>query len=108
VVFGVGLLGAALVAAIVASMAGAWGLSAVFGWRHILNERPNRSSAKFYTTYALAHIAGATLVLASVDLVRLSIDVEVMNALLLSVVLGLLLMLEAKGPTKPVAHGRSA
>ncbi|MBV8927940.1 MAG: divalent metal cation transporter [Mycobacteriaceae bacterium] len=96
VIFGLGMLGAALVAAIVASLAGAWGLSEVFGWQHTLNERPDRSTAKFYGTYALAHIAGAAIVLASVNLVHLAIDVEVMNALLLPIVLGLLLMLEAK------------
>ncbi|MGO9928614.1 MAG: NRAMP family divalent metal transporter [Mycobacterium sp.] len=96
VLFGLGMLGAALVAAIVASLAGAWGLSEVFGWRHTLNERPSRSTAKFYITYALAHIIGAALVLASVDLVNLAVDVEVMNALLLPIVLGLLLALEAK------------
>ncbi len=95
VLFGLGMLGAALVAAIVASLAGAWGLSEVFGWRHTLNQRPNRATAKFYTTYALAHIIGAVLVLGSVDLVNLAVDVEVMNALLLPIVLGLLLVLEA-------------
>ena len=96
VLFGLGMLGAALVAAIVASLAGAWGLSEVFGWRHTLNQRPNRATAKFYITYALAHLIGAALVLTSVDLVNLAVDVEVMNALLLPIVLGLLLMLEAK------------
>ncbi len=96
VLFGLGMLGAALVAAIVASLAGAWGLSEVFGWRHTLNERPNRATAKFYLTYALAHIVGAVLVLASVNLVNLAVDVEVMNALLLPIVLGLLLTLEAR------------
>ncbi len=95
-VFGLGMLGAALVAAIVASLAGAWGLAEVFGWKHTLNERPNRATAKFYVTYALAHILGAALVLASVDLVNLAVDVEVMNALLLPIVLGLLLALEAR------------
>ena len=90
------MLGAALVAAIVASLAGAWGLSEVFGWRHTLNERPGRSTAKFYIAYALAHIIGAALVLASINLVNLAINIEVMNALLLPIVLGLLLMLEAK------------
>ncbi|MGZ4582956.1 MAG: NRAMP family divalent metal transporter [Mycobacterium sp.] len=96
VLFGLGMLGAALVAAIVASLAGAWGLSEVFGWKHTLNERPSRTTAKFYITYALAHVIGAALVLASVDLVNLAVDVEVMNALLLPIVLGLLLALEAK------------
>ncbi|OOK74019.1 natural resistance-associated macrophage family protein [Mycobacterium kansasii] len=91
VLFGLGMLGAALVAAIVASLAGAWGLSEVFGWQHTLNQRPTRATAKFYTTYALAHLVGAALVLGSVDLVNLAVDVEVMNALLLPIVLGLLL-----------------
>ncbi|OBJ16211.1 hypothetical protein A5623_18875 [Mycobacterium colombiense] len=44
----------------------------------------------------LAHIVGAVVVLASVDLVNLAVDVEVMNALLLPIVLGLLLALEAR------------
>jgi Mn2+/Fe2+ NRAMP family transporter len=95
VLFGLGMLGAALIAAIVSSLAGAWGLAEVFGWKHTLNQRPSRATAKFYLTYALAHIAGAILVLASADLVSLAVDVEVMNALLLPVVLGFLLVLEA-------------
>jgi NRAMP (natural resistance-associated macrophage protein)-like metal ion transporter len=96
VLFGLGMLGAALVAALVSSLAGAWGLAEVFGWKHTLNERPSRRTAKFYTTYTLTHVIGALLVLASVDLVALSVDVEVMNALLLPVVLGFLLALEAR------------
>ncbi|WP_066907060.1 NRAMP family divalent metal transporter [Mycobacterium interjectum] len=113
VLFGLGMLGAALVAAIVSSLAGAWGLSEVFGWKHTLNERPNRATAKFYITYGLAHVIGAVLVLASVDLVNLAVDVEVMNALLLPIVLGLLLALEARalpeewrmrGPRKHIAR----
>jgi Mn2+/Fe2+ NRAMP family transporter len=96
VLFGIGMLGAAMVAALVSSLAGAWGLSEIFGWKHTLNRRPDRKSAKFYITYALAHVAGAILVLASVDLVSLAVDVEVMNALLLPIVLGFLLALERK------------
>ncbi len=43
------------------------------------------------------HIVGAALVLASVNLIDLAVDVEVMNALLLPpIVLGLLLALEAR------------
>ncbi len=94
VLFGLGMLGAALVAAIVSSLAGAWGLAEVFGWQHTLNERPCRANAKFYLSYALAHVAGAVLVLISTDLVSLSVDVMVMNAMLLPIVLGFLLALE--------------
>ena len=72
-------------------------MAEVFGWKHSLNERPNRANAKFYATYALAHILGAFFVLGSrTTLVGLSVDVEVMNALLLPIVIGFLLVLESK------------
>jgi len=95
ILFGACMLGAALVAALVCSLAGAWGLSEIFGWNHTLNRRPDRRTCGFYLTYALAHAAGAVLVLVSIDLVSLTIGVEVMNALLLPIVLGFLLALEA-------------
>jgi len=106
VIVGAGLLGGALVAAIVASVAGAWALAEVGGWRHSLNEAPSRANMKFFISYALTHIAGAALVLASVNLIRLAIDVEVLNALLLPLVLGMLLALEAKAlPDHLRMHG---
>jgi Mn2+/Fe2+ NRAMP family transporter len=106
VLLGAALLGAALVAALVASLAGAWGISEVFGWTHTLNERPDRKTAKFYFTYCLAHVLGAVIVLLSFNLVNLVIDVEVMNALLLPIVLGLLLALESKAlPSEHRMHG---
>ena len=93
---GLAMLGAALVAALVASLAAAWGLSEVFGWSHSLNERPDRSTYKFYAVYWLAHILGAVVVLSGVGLVETVVDVEVMNALLLPIVLGLLLAIEPR------------
>lgn len=98
---GASILGGALVAALVVSLAGAWGMSEVLGWDHSLNGGFSRANAKFYVTYCLAHVLGAVLVLASVDLVSLAIDVEVLNALLLPIVLGFLLLLEARAlPTE--------
>jgi Mn2+/Fe2+ NRAMP family transporter len=106
VLLGTAVLGAALVAALVASLAGAWGISEVFGWAHTLNERPDRKTAKFYFTYGFAHVIGAVIVLLSLHLVRLVIDVEVMNALLLPIVLGFLLLLEARAlPNEHRLHG---
>ncbi len=96
VLIGASILGGALVAALVVSLAGSWGIAEVLGWKHSLNERISRKNAKFYVTYTLAHLVGAVLVLASVDLVGLAVDCEVMNALLLPIVLGFLLALEAK------------
>jgi Mn2+/Fe2+ NRAMP family transporter len=106
VLLGITVLGAALVAALVASLAAAWGISEVFGWTHTLNERPDRKTAKFYITYGLAHVLGAVVVLLSLNLVNLVIDVEVMNALLLPIVLGFLLALEARAlPSDYRMHG---
>jgi Mn2+/Fe2+ NRAMP family transporter len=106
VLLGAAVLGAALVAALVASLAGAWGISEVCGWKHTLNERPSRQSAQFYVTYCAAHVVGAVVVLLSINLIHLVIDVEVMNTLLLPVVLGLLLALEARAlPNEYRMHG---
>jgi Mn2+/Fe2+ NRAMP family transporter len=106
VLLGAAVLGAALVAGLVASLAGAWGISEVFGWTHSLNGLPCRKNAKFYIVYGLAHVVGAVVVLLSLDLVNLVVDVEVMNALLLPIVLGLLLALEARAlPYEHRMHG---
>ncbi len=106
ILVGVTFLGAAVVAALVVSLAGAWGMSEVLGWRHSLNEPLSRHNAHFYGLYAVGLILGAALVLASVDLVRLAIDVEVMNALLLPIVLGFLVALEARVlPPENRMHG---
>ena len=89
-----------------ASLAGAWGIAEVFGWADTLNERPDRNTAKFYLTYGAAHVIGAAIVLCSFNLVHLVIDVEVMNAIVLPVVLGFLLVLEARAlPTEQRMHG---
>ncbi len=93
--FGLGLVGASFVAALVVSLAGAWGVSEVFGWRHSLND-PVPHARHFYWLYATAVIGGAALVLCTRNLVNLAVDVEIMNAMLLPIVLGFLLVLEAK------------
>lgn len=90
--FGLGILGAAMVAAIVVSMAAAWGFGEVTGYRHSLEHRP-WEAPWFYVVFSLAVIGGAILVAVVPNLVALSVGVEVMNALLLPLVLGFLLAL---------------
>ena len=90
--FALGVLGAAMVAAIVVSLACAWGLGEVTGYRHSLSHQP-RQAPWFYVVYTLAVIAGALTVGFADNLVTLSIAVEVLNALLLPLVLGFLLAL---------------
>ncbi len=101
-VVGAAVIGAAMVAAVVVSLAGSWGLAEALGWRHSLNSRPDRASAAFYATYVAAHLFGALVVLSCTNLVQLAVGVEVMNAVLLPVVLGFLLALEARA--LPAAH----
>ncbi len=101
VVFGAGVLGAGLVAAIVASLALAWGLGEVAGYRRSLAYHP-LEARWFYAVYALAVVGGTLLVGLVPDLVSLNLGVQVMNALLLPLVLGFLVLLAIRH--LPAAH----
>jgi len=91
-VFGAGVIGAGLVAAIVCSLALAWGLGEVAGYRRSLEDHPLEAKW-FYGVYAGCVLVGAVLVALVPNLVFLNITVEVMNALLLPMVLGFLIAL---------------
>ena len=93
--FGLGILGASLVAAIVVSVAAAFGIGEAFGRPHSLNRRLGEAP-HFYLAYTLALVLGAAVVLTGIPLIHLTIDIEVMNAILLPIVLGFLLALEAR------------
>ena len=95
VVFSFGIIGAAMVAGIVVSLASAWGFGEVTGYRHSLEHHP-LEAPWFYGIYAVAVIGGAVIVDLAPDLVALNIGVEVMNALMLPVVLGFLVLLAFK------------
>lgn len=97
--FSLGIVGAAIIASLVVSVAGAWGIGEVFGFNKSLNHKVKDAKA-FYFIYTLAHVGGAVLVICSVNLVKITLDVEVMNAMLLPIVLGFLLALEAKALPK--------
>ncbi len=99
VVFGLGMVGASFIAALVVSIAGAWGIGEAFGFNHSLNHK-FKEAKWFYLIYTSAHVGGAILVILSVNLISLNVDVQVMNAMLLPIVLGFLLVLEAKALPK--------
>jgi Mn2+/Fe2+ NRAMP family transporter len=90
--FGAGVLGAALVAAIVSSLALAWGLGDVFGYRASLEDRFVRAPW-FYGAYALAVAGSAWAVWLAPNLVSLNVAAQVVNTLMLPLVLGLLVVL---------------
>lgn len=94
-VFGLGIIGAGLVAAIVASLALAWGLGEVAGYKHSLEHHP-LEARWFYGIYALCVIGGCILVAIAPNLISLNVAVQVMNAFLLPLVLGFLIALAAK------------
>jgi Mn2+/Fe2+ NRAMP family transporter len=99
-VFSAGVLGAGMVAAIVCSLGFAWGLGEVTGYRHTLEQQPLRVRW-FYGGYMLM-IASATAIVALwPDLVALNIGVQVMNALMLPAVLGMLAALAMKALPHP-------
>ncbi len=95
VAFGLGIVGASFVAALVVSAAASGAMSEAFGLPHSLDSQL-REAPWFYLAYTVALVGGAALVLSGLPLVTLTIDVEVMNAVLLPVVLGFLLVLEAR------------
>lgn len=95
VLFSLGMTGAALVAAIVASLTGAWGLGELTGYRRSLENTP-REAPWFYLIYVLILVAGMAIVWSGVNIVDLNIAIQVMNALLLPIVLGFLVVLAFK------------
>jgi Mn2+/Fe2+ NRAMP family transporter len=104
-VFGLGIIGAGLVAAIVSSLALAWGLGEVAGYKHSLEHHP-LEALWFYGIYSLCVVGGCVLVAVAPDLVSLNVAVQVMNAFLLPVVLGFLIALAARAlPAKVRLRG---
>jgi len=94
-VFSLGVLGAGMVAAIVATLALAWGVGEVTGYRRSLELRPTQASW-FYGVYAACVVGCAVLVAIWPDLVALNVGVQIMNALMLPLVLGFLIALAVR------------
>ena len=94
-VFSLGVLGAGMVAAIVATLALAWGVGEVAGYRRSLELRPTQARW-FYGIYGACVVGCAILVGIWPDLVALNVGVQIMNALLLPVVLGFLIALAVR------------
>ena len=91
-VFSAGVLGASMVAAIVCSLALAWGVGEVTGYKHSLEYHP--FAAKwFYGVYAVAVVGSAAVVGSTPDLVWLNVAAQVLNAFLLPLVIGFLVAL---------------
>jgi Mn2+/Fe2+ NRAMP family transporter len=95
VVFGAGVLGASLVAAIVSSLALAWGVGEVAGYRRSLEYRPFEAGW-FYGVYAACVIGSCAVVWLTSNLIWLNIAAQVLNAFLMPLVIGFLVALAVK------------
>jgi Mn2+/Fe2+ NRAMP family transporter len=95
VVFGIGIIAAAFIALNVVALALAWGFGDVTRRPHSLEKSPREAPA-FYAILTVAVVAGAIAVQLVSNLVSLNVAVEVMNALLLPLALGLLILLATR------------
>ena len=93
IVFGAGLIGAAMLGAFVVSLATSWAFGEAFGWPSSLNLRFGQAK-RFYGLYAcIVVIAAAIVLVPNLPLVRITLYVEAGNALVLPLVLGFLLVM---------------
>jgi Mn2+/Fe2+ NRAMP family transporter len=93
VAFGAGLLGAAMLGALVVSLASAWAFGEAFGWKCSLNYKCTEAK-RFYGLYAaMVVIAAGIVLIPHLPLVKITVYVEAFNALVLPLVLGFLLVL---------------
>jgi len=105
ILFAMGIVGASLVAAIVVSLASAWGLGEVSGYKRSLEHQP-RKAPWFYVAYTAMLVIGGIIVVSETNLINLSVAIQVMNAALLPIVLGFLYLLALKALPKPYRlHG---
>lgn len=95
--FGLGMSGGAMVGAIVVTLTAARTLSEVLGVKHSLEHEP-REAVWFYGIYTATLVVAALVVLSGINLITLSVGVQVLNALSLPIVLGFLYLLARRLP----------
>jgi Mn2+/Fe2+ NRAMP family transporter len=93
--FGAGVIGASMAAAIVSALACAWGLREIFGSKRSAGVSPRPRRFGYAGGYALCVAAGAALALWAPNLVLLLVAMQALNALLLPLVGALLVVLAA-------------
>ncbi len=93
VLVGLGIGGAGLIAAIVVSLAGAWGVGEALGVKKSLDLRFGEAKG-FYSVFIAANVIGAGVVLSGISLIGVTLDIELLNALVLPLVLVFLLLIE--------------
>jgi Mn2+/Fe2+ NRAMP family transporter len=94
--FGIGLIGASLLAAVVVPLTTAYAVTESLGWETGVG-RQLKESPLFYITYGIMILIGGVLVmLPKMPLIQIIIQAQVLNAALLSVELVLIILLSSK------------
>jgi NRAMP (natural resistance-associated macrophage protein)-like metal ion transporter len=93
IVFAMGMAGAALVATIVVSLTAAWGVGEVAGYRRSLADKPTEAPWFYGILTTCLILSGVLVASEAINLVKLSIAIEFLNAILLPFVLGFLFIL---------------
>ena len=93
--FALGMLGGSLVATVVVLLAVAWSIGEITGRKHSLQDS-HREAPWFYLSLTLSFLFSAALVIFHLDLVKLNVAINVLNAFLLPIVLLFLFLLASK------------
>ncbi|MDR3368383.1 divalent metal cation transporter [Rhodoferax sp.] len=91
-VFSAGVMGAAMVAAIVSSLALAWGISEAAGYVRAKHS-PGSESPWFYAVYALCIVGSAWMVGSQANLIGLDVATQVVNTGIFPILIAVLLLL---------------
>jgi Mn2+/Fe2+ NRAMP family transporter len=93
VAFGAGLLGAAMIGALVVSLATAWAFGEAFRWPCSLNFKCMEAK-RFYGLYAaMVLVAAGVVLIPHLPLIKITVYVEAFNAFVLPIVLAFLLVM---------------
>jgi Mn2+/Fe2+ NRAMP family transporter len=104
-IFSVGVMGAAMVAAIVSSLALSWAISEASGYSRKVH-RPGSESPWFYAGYGVFVTAGAIFVGCQGNLIWLDVVLQVINTFMLPILIALLITLvQTAVPQRYRLHG---
>jgi Mn2+/Fe2+ NRAMP family transporter len=93
IAFGAGLLGAAMIGALVVSLATAWAFGEAFHWPCSLNHHYTKAK-RFYGLYsAMVIVAAGVVLIPNLPLIKITLYVMAFNAFVLPIVLGFLLVM---------------
>jgi len=99
--FSLGLLGGAMIGAVVVTLTATWALGEVAGFKRSLESNP-AEAPWFYVVYFCILVLGAAVCLSPLNVVTLNVGIQVFNATLLPMVLIFLFLLSSSVDILPV------